>query len=103
MTFWELIYKACWVILAVIGVVFIVLIFSPQLRKERMLQNRKAELRELNQRTQARLNDLVEKQNRFTTDPEYIKRIARENGMVETNETVVKFTNREARAGEEVR
>ena len=55
------------------------------------MQKDKNELQKENQRLETEIANLRTKQERFTSDPAFVERTAKEMGMIRTNEIVFKF------------
>ncbi|MBT7065100.1 MAG: hypothetical protein HN919_02265 [Verrucomicrobia bacterium] len=80
-------------VLFILFTIGLVCIFLPKCHHLRQLQERKAELQAENRETEAMTRALQASQNRFSTDPAYVERIARETGMVKPDEVVFQYTN----------
>ena len=93
MDFWRLIYRFAWSLLAVLVVIGLGLVFAPRLREISRLQAQKEAIEAENAQLKAALHDIREHQRRFTSEPSYVERTAREIGMVRPGETVYVFTN----------
>ncbi|WFB37430.1 septum formation initiator family protein [Kiritimatiellota bacterium B12222] len=65
--------------------------FIPQFRKYQDHDNRLAELRTEKAKEELRLQDLRIRQERFQNDPDYVRKVAHEIGLVEPNEMVFRF------------
>ena len=91
MNFWDILYKAACIAVAVAIVIAIICVFVPQSHRFRELESRKVAMQEANARLEARLRELDENQHRFRTDPEFVERIAREQGMAKPGETIFRF------------
>lgn len=65
--------------------------FIPQMRKHGQLEKRLEELRADKAKEEERLQDLRVKQDRFQNDPDYVRKVAHEIGMVEPHEIVFRF------------
>jgi cell division protein FtsB len=94
MNAWEFVYKVAWVFAAILCAVWVVCMFIPKIKLIGDLQTKKADLQEQVGRMESNVKDLKDKQERFATDPAFVEKTARENGMVKTNELLFKFTNR---------
>ncbi|NQU41276.1 MAG: septum formation initiator family protein [Lentisphaerae bacterium] len=90
---WGTIYRSAWALLIVLFVIGLVGIFLPKCHRLRQLQQRKAELQADNRKTEELTRALLSKQERFSTDPAYIERVARETGMVRPDEIIFQYTN----------
>ncbi len=97
MDFWKLIYRFSWTLLAVLVVIGLTLVFAPKLRSIAQLREKKNMLTAENEALEAQIRATREKQRRFTTEPSYVERTAREIGMVRPGETVYVFTNQAGR------
>ena len=93
MDFWKLIYRFSWSLLAVLVVIGLGLVFAPRLREITRLRGEKEALEAENLALKGQIGDMRERQRRFTTEPSYVERTAREIGMVRPGETVYVFTN----------
>jgi cell division protein FtsB len=91
MNFWILVYRLAWMVVVASGVVAIVCIFLPKTHNYQTLQNRKEALEQANEATEARIRKLNLNQKRFRSDPEFVERSAREQGMAKPGETIFRF------------
>jgi cell division protein FtsB len=100
MNYWVLLYRAAWAVVGVAILVGLVCIFLPRARSYQDLQKRKHTLREANARLEERAQQFEENEHRFKTDPEFVERIARGQGMAKPGETIYRFqgTNVQAQA-----
>ncbi len=90
---WATVYRSAWVVLFILFTIGLICIFLPRCHHLRQLQQRKAELQAENRETEAMTRALQAKQKRFSTDPAYVERVARETGMVKPDEVVFQYTN----------
>ncbi len=90
---WATLYRSAWVVLFILFTIGLVCIFLPRCHRLRQLQQRKAALLAENRETDAMTRALQAKQKRFSTDPDYVERVARETGMVKPDEVVFQYTN----------
>jgi cell division protein FtsB len=97
MNHWIIIYRAAWGIVIVLVTVFLISTFIPKIQRYHESYNKRAEHQEENQRLTEDLKKLRDKQERFTSEPSYVERTAREIGMVKPDEIVFKYTNGETR------
>ena len=97
MNTWGTIYRSAWAVLFVLFAIGLVCIFLPKCHHLRQLQQRKTELQAENRETKALTRALQAKQERFSTDPAYVERVARKTGMVKPDEIVFQYTNQTAR------
>ena len=96
---WGAVYKFGWWIIGVVVVLLLVLLgFVPKFRHLSELQRKREELREEAQRQEMIAQDFRQKQERFTRDPAYVERVAKEAGMIRPDELVFRLTNEQARA-----
>jgi cell division protein FtsB len=100
MNFWVVLYRIAWIVVIVALTIGIVCVFLPKCYSYQELKKRRQALEESNVRTEARIRGLERRQERFRTDPEYVERVAREQGMVKPGETVFRFagTNAQSRS-----
>lgn len=98
MSYWKRIYKIAIILLCILAMIAIISIFLPRLNTTRELQLKNVELSEENTRIEEATRELKRKRERFLTDPKFVVRTAREQGMVKSNETVFRFTNRQNQA-----
>lgn len=91
MNFWVILYRVACGGVAVAIAIAIICIFVPQSHRSRELEGRRLVLQESNARLEARLRELEDDQHRFRTDPEFVERIAREQGMAKPGETIFRF------------
>ncbi len=91
MNVWVLLYRLAWIAIGVALVIGVVCAFLPQAHSYQELQKRKAALQETNARLEARALQLEDNQRRFRADPEFVERVAREQGMAKPGETIFRF------------
>ena len=96
---WESIIRFCWVALIVLSAVGVSLIFAPKWRALRELQRKKTALEEENRGMERAAMEFRLRQHRFATDPAFVERTARENGMVKSNEAVFRMSKEDPHAG----
>ncbi len=96
MNYWALIRRCTWIVTAVLMVIGLVALFMPKCRNFQDLQARRLTLTEDNEKVRGQIRELEQNQQRFKTDPEFVERIAREQGRVKPGETLYKVvgTNR---------
>ena len=90
MNYWVLIYRFAWILVVVLCVIGLVCIFLPKCQSYHELQNRRLALEQENARMEAGVRELERNQERMAADPEFVERIAREQGMAKPGETVFK-------------
>lgn len=86
-------------VLVIIG---LVCVFLPKCHGLRELQRKKAVLQEENRDIDQATKDLRVKRERFKSDPAFVERVARETGMVRTDEVVFQFTSNDEENTEQV-
>ncbi|MCE9613052.1 MAG: septum formation initiator family protein [Lentisphaerae bacterium] len=91
MNYWGVIYRFAMVLLVVLMLVGLVFIFLPPSHAIREYHKRRVDLQAENERLEAQVRELAEKQARFRTDPAFVERTAREAGMLKTNEVIYKL------------
>lgn len=88
MDYWRVIYRVACIVLGVIVPVGIGCMFAPRCSNLRFLQQKCATITEENRRTEETTRELQTRQERFLSDPLFVERVARESGMVKSNEVV---------------
>lgn len=96
MSYWNKIYRLALVLVCILAVIALLGIFVPRFNKLAEYQGKKAKIQEENRKTAEATRELKDKQDQFLTKPRFVERTAREAGMIKDNETVFKFTNRQA-------
>lgn len=91
MNYWVLLYRVAMIVAIVSVVVALVCLLLPRANHFQDLQRRKLALHETNARLEGRLQQLQENERRFHSDPEFVERIAREQGMAKPGETIFRF------------
>ena len=96
MSYWSVIRRFTWIVTAVLMVIGLVTLFLPKCRSFQDLQSRRLALTEDNDKLRGQIHELEQNQQRFKTDPEFVERLAREQGRVKPGETLYKVagTNR---------
>jgi cell division protein FtsB len=97
MNYWVTIYKTAWIVAIVLVTVTTIWLFVPKIQQYRESYRKRAEYKEENRQLGAEVKQFRDKQERFTTDPSFVERTAREMGMVKPNEIKFKYTNDESR------
>ena len=85
-----------WIVLTVLILTGMVFIFGPKFSTLRKMQEDKNELKKENQRLETEITNLRTKQERFTSDPSFVERTAKEMNMIRTNEIVFIFEDQPA-------
>jgi len=93
MNLWVLLYRFAWIVVIVCCVIAVICALVPSAHTNQDLQARKRLLEENNARLESRIRQLDDKQQRFRTDPEFVERIAREQGMAKPGETIFRFAS----------
>lgn len=88
---WVLIYRFAWMVVIASCVVAIVCVFLPKTHNYQTLQNRKNALEQSNAQMESRVRQLQSNQKKFRTDPAFVERVAREQGMAMPGETIFRF------------
>lgn len=91
MNFWVLVYRLAWMVVVASGVVAVVCVFLPKTHNYQTLQHRKEALEQNNSAMETRIRQFEQNQRRFRTDPEFVERSAREQGMAKPGETIFRF------------
>lgn len=74
-----------------LGLIALACIFVPKFRELEDLQRRRDGLQGIVRAVDDDTRDLRLKQERFSSDPEYVERVAKDAGMIKTNEVLFKF------------
>lgn len=93
MSYWTLIYRFAWMMLAVLFITGSGFIFLPRYQEFKELQRREAVLLEEIRHKEDTLRALRIKQERFRNDPEFVERIAHDIGMARPNEVIYRYSN----------
>lgn len=96
MNYWVVVYRFAWGLLLVVIVVGVICIFLPKCHFLRSMQRKKEQLASENRDIQVAVSEFRSKQDRFNTDPAFVERTAREEGMIKPDETLFKFTSSNA-------
>jgi cell division protein FtsB len=101
MNFWVLIYRFAWLVVITSCVVAVVCVFLPKTHNYQTLQKRKDGLEQGNALMESRGRQLQQNQKRFRSDPAFVERVAREQGMAMPGETIFRFpvTNSPSKKG----
>lgn len=101
MNCWGAIYKFAWGALVVLVIFGVICLFMPRCQRLRKMQETKAFFEEKNRQLENDTKDLKDKQRLFETEPEFVKRVARQTGRVSPDETIYRritnstpYTNR---------
>jgi cell division protein FtsB len=89
--YWNLINRIVLIAVMVMAVVGIVLAFTPKVRQMQAYQNTRDALQQRIDVTVSSENELKEKQRRFLSDPEYVKKVAHEVGYARSDEVIFHF------------
>jgi len=93
MSYWDVIYRSAWAALGVLIAVAVLCMFWPKIRLHQEYQRKEAELLEEKRMEEQLIMHLKRQQERFKSDPKFVERIAHEQGMAWTNETLFKFVD----------
>jgi cell division protein FtsB len=96
MNYWGTICKLAWGIVVVVIIFGVIGLFMPRCNRLTEMQKKRARFEKENRKLEKNIDNLREKQRLFKTDPEFVKRVARENGRVSPDETVYKEATNEA-------
>jgi cell division protein FtsB len=88
-----MIYRFSWALLAVLVCIGLLCVFTPKCRTLSRLQKTRNDLEVDNSEKAEEITDLKIRQERFTSEPAFVERTAREAGMVTPDEVVYKFTD----------
>ncbi len=88
---WVLVFRVALGVALVAVAIAVACVFVPQQNRFRDMELRKLVLQESNAKLEMRLRELDENQRRFHSDPEFVERIAREQGMAKPGETIFRF------------
>jgi cell division protein FtsB len=91
MNLWVLLYRFAWLVVFASCVVAVIFVFLPKARDYQDLQKRKQALEQGNAKLETQIRGLERNQQRFRADPEFVERVAREQGMAKPGETVFRF------------
>ncbi len=89
--YWNLINRIVLVAIIIMAGVGVVLAFTPKVQQLRENQATYSQLQDRIKVTVGEENELKEKQRRFTTDREFVERIAHEVGYAHKDETIFHF------------
>ena len=92
MSYWVVVYRFAIVLVAIFVVFALICLFLPKCHRYQELQRRKLALSESNAKMESRVRQLESNQTRFETDPEFVERVARQQGMAKPGETIFKMT-----------
>lgn len=97
MNYWVTIYRVAWGIVIVTTTILLICAFVPKIQRYHESYNKRADHQDENQRLTEDLKKLRDKQERFTSDPAFVERTAREAGMIKPDEIIYKYTNDNSR------
>ncbi len=93
MDYWKTIYKYSGILLAFLIIIGIICVFAPKCHRITELQKTKASFEQKNGATEREILEIKSKRDRFTSDPAFVERTARDIGMIKPDEIMYKFTN----------
>lgn len=93
MNYWLIIYRFAVAIIVVLCLIGVMFMFLPKCYRISKLQQTKTQLENENKQRETDTRELRIKQERFTSDPAFVQRTAREVGMVKPHEVVFRFSN----------
>ena len=91
MTVTQWMYRIAFILFLVIFTIGVIILFVPKRNEYRKLQQTRDKLVQQNELKAQQIKDLKIKQERFTTEPSFVERTAREAGMVSKDEVVYRF------------
>jgi len=100
MNHWVTIYKLAWGIVVILVTIALISAFIPKIQRYHDSYSKRAECQDENRRLASDLKKIRDKQERFSSDPLFVERTARDIGMAKPDEIVFKYTNEESRAGQ---
>jgi len=100
MSTWRMIYRFSWALLAVLVVFGLLCVFTPKCHTLSRLQRTRLDLETKNAAQNEEIKDLKIRQERFTSEPSFVERTARESGMVTADEVVYKFADADGKVQE---
>lgn len=89
--YWKLINRIVLAAITVMAVVGVVLAFTPKVKQMQTYQNTHDKLQQRIEVSIASEKELKNKQQRFTTDPVYVERVAHAVGYAHRDETIYHF------------
>jgi cell division protein FtsL len=93
MNSWATLYKCLWGISIALLVVVMISFFVPKYRTLKDYQQKRYALQQENSEKEILIRELRRKQELILSDPEFIKKTAKEIGMVEPDGLIFKFSN----------
>ena len=93
----SMIYRIITIIIVIILIIGAIILFQPKRSEYLRLQKRRDALAAQNAAKTETIKELKIKQDRFSTEPAFVERTAREAGMVSKDEIVYKFKNADGR------
>ena len=91
MDIWKVIYRFSWFLMIILSLIGLIVVFTPKLHRYSKLQNTRSKLEEQSIAKTEEIKNFKVKQDRFTSEPSFVERTAREAGMVTADEVVYKF------------
>ncbi|MDZ8118855.1 FtsB family cell division protein [Pontiella agarivorans] len=89
--YWNLINRIVLVAIIIMAGVGVVLAFTPKVRQMQEYQQTYDSLQQRIEITVDAEEELINKQRRFKTDPDFVEKVAHEVGYARTNETIFHF------------
>jgi len=93
MNSWVTLYKCLWGISIALIIVVMISFIIPKYRKLTDYQQKRYALQQENREKETLIRELRHKQELILSDPEFIKKTARDIGMVEPDRIIFKITN----------
>ena len=90
MSYWVSVYRFTWILIVAVCVVGLVCLFLPRYSEYRTLQQQRDKLAEDIRRNEERRKQLLLQQEKFRTDPDYVEKIARDDGRIAPDQSVIK-------------
>ena len=91
MNYWLIIYRFAWALLGLLLVIGLLCIFVPKCNTLRALQQKRTVLQQENSEIESAVKEMRTMQEEFQSDPEFVERVARESGLIKSNEVVFRF------------
>lgn len=91
MNIWDLIYRLAWIVLFILLLIGTGVLVTPKLNEYRETQAHKQELEKQIRLEEEMLKVLKLKQQRFESDPEFVRGLAHEMGLAAPDEVIFKY------------
>jgi len=92
MSGWNFLLRILTVVLLLLVIAGLTVLFLPKTNQLKKMQKQKTALEQENRETERKISELKEMQHQFNSDPSFVERMAREAGLMKSNEVIFRIS-----------